>query len=125
MGLCEWRDHHGVPYLYTSYAISDPAQARAVGDRQFELIMAEPAGSLVRLLVDARGGLAGGWDRDHLKRARDQGKVSSGHVRLRIAVLGVSGLLVPLIRGMSAIGGGMTLVPCPTEDKAFGFLMRD
>lgn len=125
MGLCEWREHQGVPYLYTSYAITDPSHAGAIGDRQFELLMAEPAGSLVRLLVDTRGGLSGGWDREHLKRAREQGKQAVGHVRIRAAVLGVSGLLVPLIRGMSMIGGGMTLVPCPTEEKAFGYLMRD
>ena len=48
-----------------------------------------------------------------------------GHVRIRAAVLGVSGLLVPLIRGVSMLGGGLAMVPCPTEEKAFAYLTRD
>ena len=47
VGLCEWREHHGVPYLYSSSALTDPSQAQAISDRQFELVMAQPAGSLV------------------------------------------------------------------------------
>jgi hypothetical protein len=123
--VVEWRDHEGVRYLYTSYAVSDPAEAVQVTHRAFELTMAEPAGSLVRSLVDVRGGLHGGWDRSGLKEAREQIRAMTDHLRLRVAIIGVSGVMGALIRGMTAVSGGYTVVPCPSEEKALAYLMRE
>lgn len=125
MGFVEWREHDGVPYLYASYAVTDPAEAVEITRRAFELTMAEPAGSLVRTLTDVRGGLSAGWDRGGLKEAREQVRTISEHVRVRAAIVGVSGVMGALIRGMTAVSGGFTVVPCPTEEKALAYLMRE
>ena len=119
---CSWQDHEGGRYLRVDY-VGDPAEDGGVNVHATYQILAEPAGSTVRVLYDVRRGLTGGWDRGELAEGKRLARLNKEHCDLRVAVVGARGPMVALLRGMSAVTG-YAVVACRDEASALEYLFR-
>jgi hypothetical protein len=123
MPEAEWREHAGVRYIYANYS-ADPAESSPLTRAVTQMLLAEPAGSVVRVLVDLRRISLSGWPKDAMGEGKVLARQARDHCTVRLAVIGVRGPMAAVLRGTSFVVG-TPVVPCADEDRALAYLARD
>jgi hypothetical protein len=122
MSTCTWREHAGTPYVYLRYS-ADPVESAPLTREVAATLLAEPAGSVVRVLVDLTQISLGGWPKDAMAEGRNLTRRVRDHCTVRMAVVGVRGPMAAIIRATSFVIGN-PVVPCPDEASAVAYLTR-